>query len=130
MTKLADPNSASLLLVEDDAVFADRLRRNLELARFNVTLAVEGKNALALMQNQTFDLVVTDVKMPGMDGVELIRQIKVVGVDGVDPDVPVVVLTSVGSVETAVEAMKYGASDYIANTFPSAPSNPARLIQR
>lgn len=114
MTKLADPNQASLLLVEDDAVFADRLRRNLELARFNVTVALDGRKALAVMQNQTFDLVVTDVRMPGMDGVELIRQIKVVGVDGVDPDVPVVVLTSVGSVETAVEAMKYGASDYIA----------------
>lgn len=114
MSKLPDSNSASLLLVEDDAVFADRLRRNLELARFSVTLALDGQKALVLMQNQTFDLVVTDVRMPGMDGVELIRQIKIVGVDGVDPDVPVVVLTSVGSVETAVEAMKYGASDYIA----------------
>ncbi len=114
MTKLPESNGPSLLLVEDDAVFADRLRRNLELARFNVTMALEGQTALSLMRNQTFDLIVTDVRMPGMDGVELIRQIKVVGVDGVDPDVPIVVLTSVGSVETAVEAMKYGASDYIA----------------
>lgn len=114
MTKLPDPNTASLLLVEDDSVFADRLKRNLEMAQFKVSTAVEGQKALALMQNQTFDLVVTDVRMPGMDGIELIRQIKVVGADGVDPDVPIVVLTSVGSVETAVEAMKLGASDYIA----------------
>ncbi len=114
MTKLPDSNPASLLLVEDDAVFADRLKRNLEMAQFKVSTAVEGGKALTLMQNQTFDLVVTDVRMPGMDGIELIRQIKVVGADGVDPDVPIVVLTSVGSVETAVEAMKLGASDYIA----------------
>ena len=114
MTKLPDSNTASLLLVEDDSVFADRLRRNLELAKFKVVVAADGQKALTAMQNQTFDLVVTDVRMPGMDGIELIRQIKVVGADGVDPDVPIVVLTSVGSVETAVEAMKLGASDYIA----------------
>ena len=114
MTSISNTNSASLLLVEDDSVFADRLKRNLEMARFQVTIAPEGGRALTLMQNQTFDLVVTDVRMPGMDGIEFIRKVKVEGSDGVDPDIPIVVLTSVGSVETAVEAMKLGASDYIA----------------
>lgn len=106
-------NAASILLVEDDSVFADRLRRNLELAHYQVALAANGADAVARLRRENFDLIVTDVRMPEMGGLELIRKIKQEGVDGVDPDVPVVVLTSVGSVETAVEAMKLGASDYI-----------------
>lgn len=114
MTQVSNGNPASLLLVEDDKVFADRLKRNLEMADFQVVTAPEGQRAVTAMQDQTFDLVVTDVRMPGMDGIEFIRKVKLEGVDGVDPDIPIVVLTSVGSVETAVEAMKLGASDYIA----------------
>ena len=114
MTSQNGTSAPSLLLVEDDQVFADRLKRNLELAHFQVVLANEGGQAISQMQNHTFDLVVTDVRMPGMDGIQFIRKIKVEGVESVDPDIPVVVLTSVGSVETAVEAMKLGASDYIA----------------
>lgn len=114
MTQVSNGNPASLLLVEDDKVFADRLKRNLEMADFKVVTAPEGQRAVTAMQDQTFDLVVTDVRMPGMDGIEFIRKVKLEGVDGVDPDIPIVVLTSVGSVETAVEAMKLGASDYIA----------------
>ncbi|MGI8907023.1 MAG: sigma-54-dependent transcriptional regulator [Candidatus Sumerlaeaceae bacterium] len=107
-------SAASILLVEDDAVFADRLRRNLELAHYQVTVAANGADAVQRLRRDNFDLIVTDVRMPEMGGIELIRKIKIEGVDGVDPDIPVVVLTSVGSVETAVEAMKLGASDYIA----------------
>src|SRR4051812_23747547 len=106
--------TASILLVEDDSVFSDRLRRNLELAHYKVATAGNGVEAMQKLRGDSFDLVVTDVRMPEMGGIELIRKIKQDGVDGVDPDLPVVVLTSVGSVETAVEAMKLGASDYIA----------------
>ena len=105
---------ASILLVEDDAVFADRLRRNLELGHYQVAVASNGAEAIQRLRRENFDLVVTDVRMPEMGGIELIRKVKQEGLDGVDPDIPVVVLTSVGSVETAVEAMKLGASDYIA----------------
>lgn len=104
---------SSILLVEDDAVFAERLRRNLELAHFNVSVAENGAVALQKLRNQSFDLIVTDIRMPELGGIELIRKIKQDGTDGVDPDVPIVVLSSVNSVETAVEAMKVGASDYI-----------------
>jgi DNA-binding NtrC family response regulator len=106
--------SASILLVEDDAVFAERLKRNLELAHFSVDIAVNGSDAIPRLRNQNFDLVVTDIRMPEVGGIELIRRIKQQGHDGIDPDIPIVVLTSVNSVETAVEAMKLGASDYIA----------------
>jgi DNA-binding NtrC family response regulator len=103
----------SLLVVEDDRVYADRLKRNLEMADFAVATAENGAAALPLLRNQNYDMIVTDLRMPEMDGIELIRRIKQEGIDGVDPDVPVVVLTSISSVESAVEAMKLGASDYI-----------------
>lgn len=105
--------NASILLVEDDRHFSDRLKKNLELGNYNVVVAGDGNQAITTLQSQSFDIIVTDVRMPGMDGIELIRNIKQLGVDGVDPDIPMVVLTSVGSVEVAVEAMKLGASDYI-----------------
>lgn len=105
--------NASILLVEDDRHFSDRLKKNLELGNYNVVVAGDGNQAIRTLQSQSFDIIVTDVRMPGMDGIELIRHIKQMGVDGVDPDIPMVVLTSVGSVEVAVEAMKLGASDYI-----------------
>lgn len=106
--------TSSILLVEDDSVFAERLKRNLELAHFSVTTAENGAAAVNRLRAQNFDLVVTDIRMPEVGGIELIRKVKQEGVDGVDPDIPMVVLTSVNSVETAVEAMKLGASDYIA----------------
>ncbi len=110
---MADPTSGTILIVEDDAAFADRLRRNLELARFAADVAGDAESAVTRLQARSYDLVVTDLRMPGMGGIGLIRRIKQEGLDGVDPDVPIVVLTSVNSVETAVEAMKLGASDYI-----------------
>ena len=103
----------SILIVEDDSVFAERLRRNLELAHYNAVIAFDGESALHRLHVQNFDLIVTDLRMPGMDGIQLIRRIKQEGADGVDPDMPIVVLTSVNSVDTAVEAMKLGAADYI-----------------
>lgn len=103
----------SILIVEDDAVFADRLKRNLELADFTVEVAQNGAAALERLKGQSFDLVVTDIRMPRLGGIELITKLKREPLDDIDPDVPIVVLTSVNSVETAVEAMKLGASDYI-----------------
>ena len=103
----------TVLLAEDDAVFADRLRRNLELAGFRVTAESDGSAALSRLARQAFDLVVTDIRMPGVGGLELLRRLRSGEVDGADPETPVVVLTSVDSVATAVEAMKAGAGDYI-----------------
>ncbi len=105
--------STTILVVEDDSVFAERLKRNLELAQFGATIAENGAVALQKLRQQSIDLVVTDIRMPELGGLDLIQRIKQEGVDGVDPDIPVVVLTSVNSVDTAVEAMKLGASDYI-----------------
>jgi two-component system NtrC family response regulator len=102
-----------LLLIEDDLDFADRLRRNLALEGFRCDIAPTGREALDRLGSQYYDLVVTDIKMPDIDGVEIIRRAKSGAEAKIDSDVPMVVLTSVNDVRTAVEAMRGGAADYI-----------------
>ena len=102
-----------LLLVEDDEAFALRLKKNLEMDDFGVEIAVGGKAALERLSRESFDLVITDVKMPDLGGLELIETIRKKDRPGLDPDIPIVVLTSINSVDTAVKAMKLGAADYI-----------------
>jgi DNA-binding NtrC family response regulator len=102
-----------LLLVEDDLVFARRLKQNFEMDHYDVEIAESGRAALDLLKRGFFDLIITDIRMPGLSGLDVLRIIKEGGEEGLDPDVPVVVLTSVNSVDAAVEAMKLGAADYI-----------------
>ncbi|MCX7012322.1 MAG: sigma-54 dependent transcriptional regulator, partial [Candidatus Sumerlaeota bacterium] len=102
-----------MLLIEDDSGYSERLRRNLETEGFEVDVAASGAEALDVLRQRFFDLVVTDIKMPDMSGVDVLRAIRAGEAEGLDPDLPVVALTSVNTVETAVEAMKLGAADYI-----------------
>src|SRR4030043_1436922 len=75
---------------------------------FNVEVAQSGLEAIEKIEKDVFDLVLTDLKMPGMDGLELLKTIK-----GTRPEVMVIMMTAYGSIETAVEAMRIGANDYI-----------------
>lgn len=100
-----------VLLVEDDSAFSRRFAQNLSTAGFDVTEVGDGVAALEQVGQGHFDLMITDVRMPRMDGLELLGMVK--GEDGRDPNLPVIVLTSVDSVATAVEAMRLGAADYI-----------------
>lgn len=102
-----------ILVIEDDEVFAQRLKRNLELEQLHVDTATGGRQGLDLLKKRYYDLVITDIKMPKVSGLDVLRIIKQGLEQGLDTDLPVVVLTSVNSVETAVEAMKLGAVDYI-----------------
>ncbi len=101
-----------LLVVDDDA----RLRRVLQILGHKIGLncvaAASADAALAAFRAERSDLVVTDLKMPGRDGLELLRELR-----EIDAEVPVVVLTAHGSVATAVEAMKLGAVDYLQKPF-------------
>jgi len=105
--------SGHVLIVEDDERYAERLKRNLELEGYKVAWASEGEGALSVLQNKTFDLIMTDLRMPGMDGLELLRTMKSGERTGIDPEVPVLVLTSIKSITSAVEAMRLGAEDYL-----------------
>jgi DNA-binding NtrC family response regulator len=102
-----------ILVIEDDEAFAQRLKRNLELENLRVDTATGGRQGLELLKKHYYDLVITDIKMPELSGLDVLRIIKQGREEGLDTDLPIVVLTSVNSVDTAVEAMKLGAVDYI-----------------
>ncbi len=97
-----------ILLVEDEPNMARTLAKNLERAGHRVEHAANGAEALARLTDTPFDLVLTDLKMPVMDGMALLRTLHARGLAPV-----VVVLTGYGTIETAVEAMKLGAADYL-----------------
>ena len=101
-----------LLLIEDDEAFLRRLQANLRAAGYDVTAAADGKAALEALGRAFFDLVVTDIRLPDISGLDILSRIKQ-GRDALDPTLPVVVLTSVRDVETAVAAMRQGAADYL-----------------
>ncbi|MBN1868281.1 sigma-54-dependent Fis family transcriptional regulator [Candidatus Sumerlaeota bacterium] len=101
-----------LLLIEDDEAFSRRLQANLRSAGFGAEIAATGAEAMRLLHSEYFDLVVTDIRLPDLDGLAILRRIKE-GAENLDPDLPVVVLTSVRDIETAVGAMRDGAADYI-----------------
>ena len=99
---------ARILLVEDEANMARTPTKNLERAGHTVEHAPHGEAALARLGQRPFDVVLTDLKMPVMDGMQLLRVLH-----EREPSPAVVVLTGYGTIESAVEAMKLGAADYL-----------------
>ncbi len=97
-----------ILVVDDDDANRVTLERILKRAGYGVRHASSGREAMEILRAQRTDLVLTDLKMPGMSGLDLLKAAKVV-----DPDIEVVVMTAYGTVETAVEAMKEGAYDFV-----------------
>jgi len=98
-----------ILVVDDEAPIREMLRQGLtQMGEFTVEIAHNGPEAIEKIENDVFDLVLSDVKMPEMDGIELLKIIK-----GTRPELMVILMTAYGSIETAVEAMKVGADDYI-----------------
>jgi len=98
-----------ILAVDDEASIRDILKKGLsQMGGFSVEVAQNGREAIEKIENDVFDLVLTDMKMPEMDGLELLKTIK-----GTWPDMMVIMITAYGSIDAAVEAMKMGANDYI-----------------
>src|ERR1700723_1859380 len=102
----------SILIDEDDP----KMRRVLELQLadegFHARTAGDAETGLQLLWKEPFDAIVTDFKLPGMSGLEFLHAVK-----RVNADLPVVIMTAYGTVETAVDAMKAGASDYVLKPF-------------
>jgi len=105
----------SILIVEDEAKMRRLLELNLGEEGFTTHAAADAEAGLRLLSQEKIDLVVTDFKLPGMNGLEFLQAIK-----RVDASLPVVIMTAYGSVESAVEAMKVGASDYVLKPFSLA----------
>ncbi len=104
-----------VLIVEDDEIFLRPLRRTLEVAGFEVLAFPSGEEAMDALKSEDVDVVLTDKRLPGMDGVELVRRIKTD-----HPDLAVVMMTAYGTIESAVEAMRLGATDYLVKPYDSA----------
>jgi DNA-binding NtrC family response regulator len=102
----------TILIVEDEAKMRRLLELHLGEAGFKVVSAPDAETGLKLLQESPADLVVTDLKLPGMDGLEFLQTVK-----RANAALPVIVMTAFGTVETAVEAMKAGASDYVLKPF-------------
>lgn len=105
----------SILIVEDEPKMRRLLEMNLADQGFTTHAAGDAEAGLKLLHTEKIDLVVTDFKLPGMNGVEFLQAIK-----RADAALPVVIMTAYGSVESAVEAMKVGASDYVLKPFSLA----------
>lgn len=98
-----------ILVVDDEAPLREILQRGLtQMGGYYVEVAQNGQEAIEKMEKEIFDLILTDLMMPEMNGMELLKIIK-----GTRPDIPVIMMTAYGSIDTAVEAMKIGANDYI-----------------
>jgi DNA-binding NtrC family response regulator len=105
-------NRHKLIIVDDEAVIREGMRRILSAEGYHVETSASGRTAIEKIQEQDFDVVITDLKMPGMDGIEVLKTIKIL-----QPEVPVILITAYSTVSSAVEAMKNGAFDYIAKPF-------------
>jgi two-component system response regulator HydG len=114
---------ATLLVADDDPGLRESLERTLTREGFKVVLASDGNAALERLQAGGIDLVLTDLKMPGLTGIEVLRAAKAIA-----PDVDVILLTAFGTVEEAVKAMKEGAYDFLTKPFQRA--QVLRLIRQ
>lgn len=99
---------ARILVIDDEASIRNTLREILEYEKFQVEEARNGHEAVELAKAQYFDAVLCDIKMPGMDGLEVLEQLLVL------TDAPVIMISGHGTIDTAVKAIKLGAYDYIA----------------
>jgi len=112
-----------VLVVDDNATFLMQMKKFLSLKGFEVDTCAGGKEAVEKLQRERYDVVILDLKMPDISGLDVIREVKKKGVK-----TNVIVVTGYGEVESAVEAMKLGAIDYIQKPFDG--NDIARIIER
>ena len=115
---------ARILVADDEPGLREFLADALALDDHAVVVAADGRAAAKLLDDQGFDLVITDLKMPGLDGMSLLRKVR-----AEQPEVEVIVLTAYGTVDNAVEAMKLGAFEYLQKPL-SGPDELRLLAQR
>ncbi|MCG2722190.1 MAG: sigma-54 dependent transcriptional regulator [Thermodesulfovibrionales bacterium] len=105
-------HKGKILIVEDEKSMREILKILLEEENYTVSTASEGLEGLASIEKDIFDLVITDMKMPGADGFEVLKKVK-----EISPETMVIMITAFGTTETAIQAMKLGAYDYIHKPF-------------
>src|SRR5262245_12203861 len=111
-------SKARVLIVDDEKSMRDLLSITLEKEGYDVDTAAGGELAIEMLHRETVDAVITDLRMPKVDGLQVLRAAK-----EISPDIAVIVITAVASTETAVEAMKLGAYDYLTKPFKLDEAN-------
>jgi DNA-binding NtrC family response regulator len=120
---MSDGNRAAILIVDDEYAVRDSLDRWFRRDGHRTGTAGSAEEALRMLRESSWDVILADIRMPGMDGLELQRRIH-----DIDPELPVVLITAFASVESAVQALKAGAFDYV--TKPIDPDELSHLVTR
>jgi len=97
-----------VLLVDDENEFVDTLAQRLDLRDISVTTSYSGEGAMELAEKIDFDVIVLDVQMPGISGIDVLKQLK-----QTKPNTPIIMLTGEATVENAIQGMKLGAFDFL-----------------
>lgn len=113
----------TILIIDDEKNIREGLSAALELDGYSVKLAANGAEGLALIEKGDIDLVITDLRMPGVSGEEVLAKVR-----GESPGIPVIVLTGHGSIDTAVDAMRNGAYDFL--TKPLSLDRLSLIVKR
>jgi len=106
------PEPTHILIVDDDLAIRDLLAAGLSDSGYSCDTACDGEDGLRKVQSNGFDLVVSDIDMPGLDGVHFLQEIK-----KIRPDTEIIMLTGLVDVDTAIQSMRLGASDYLTKPF-------------
>lgn len=112
-----------VLVVDDDQISREYVYEALKQDGYDVVMAENGLQAVEIIKNRDFDLVITDMKMPGIDGLEVMQKVK-----DICPETTIAIMTAYGTIESAVEAIRKGASDYIIKPF--SPDQLTLLLER
>jgi len=113
----------SVLIVDDEKNILLTLSQSLEVLQLETDTATNGEEALAKLKEKEFGLILLDIRMPGMDGMEVLRQVR-----EIRPDIRIIMISAYGTIEVAVEAMKLGAVDFIQKPF--SPEEVRALVSR
>jgi len=119
----ATSNKKPLLIVDDEPNIRLTLSQTLEVAGFDIDSAASGEEALAKLEGKPYGLILLDLRMPGMDGMAVLRRVHETW-----PEIKVIIITAHGTIESAVEAMKLGAVDFIQKPF--APKEIRELVTK
>lgn len=110
--------TAKILVVDDEKTARETLADILRLEGYSITVATTGQEALEILAESPFDIMLLDIKMPGVDGMEVLRQVSEIG-----PNMIVILLTAHGSMESAIEALRQSVHDYLIK-----PSSPQEIL--
>ena len=113
----------AVLIVDDEKNILLTVSQSLETLHLEVDTAMNGEDALAKLKGRDFGLILLDLRMPGMDGMEVLRRVR-----EIRPDIQIIIITAYGTIELAVEAMRLGAVDFIQKPF--TPEEIRDLVSR